>query len=69
MRSFSIHDHHQGNLPYGRSLMTSLRHSSLSSALPDLPIGYIGLSLGPQDPRGPQPNCGTHRVNGRHMTI
>jgi len=21
---------------------------------PDLPIGYIGLSLGPQDPRGPQ---------------
>jgi len=29
----------------------------------DLPIGYIGLSLGPQDPRGPPKNCGTHRVN------
>jgi len=22
-------------------------------AVPDLPIGYIGLNLGPQDPRGP----------------
>ena len=22
--------------------------------MPDLPIGYIGLKLGPQDPRGPQ---------------
>jgi len=22
--------------------------------VPDLPIGYIGLSLGPQDPRGLQ---------------
>jgi len=22
-------------------------------AVPDLPIGYIGLSLAPQDPRGP----------------
>jgi len=33
---------------------------------PDLPIGYIGLSLGPQDPRGPPTNCGTHRVNGRY---
>jgi len=22
--------------------------------VPDLPIGYIGLSLGPLDPRGPQ---------------
>ena len=27
---------------------------------PDLPIGYVGLSLGPQDPRGPPTNCGTH---------
>ena len=30
---------------------------------PDLPIGYAGLSLGTQDPRGPPANCGTHRVN------
>jgi len=29
---------------------------------PDLPIGY---RLGPQDPRGPPTNYGTHRVNGR----
>jgi len=29
-------------------------------AVPDLPIGNIGLSLGPQDPRGPPTNCGTH---------
>jgi len=34
------------------------------AAGPDLPIGYIGLSLGPQDPRWPPTNCGTHRVNG-----
>ena len=27
---------------------------------PDMPIGYIGLSLGPQDPRGPPANCGAH---------
>jgi len=32
-------------------------------AVPDLPIGY----LGPQDPRGPPTNCGTHWVNGRYM--
>jgi len=31
---------------------------------PDLPKGYIGLSLGPQDPKGPPTNCGTHRVDG-----
>jgi len=37
--------------------------------VPDLPIGYIGLSLGPQDPRGPPTNCDTHRVNDRYMTI
>jgi len=36
---------------------------------PDLPIGYIGLSLGPQDPRGPPTNCDTHRVNVRCMII
>jgi len=34
---------------------------------PDLPIRCIGLSLGPQDPRGRPANCGTHRVNYRHM--
>ena len=33
----------------------------------DLPIGYVRLSLGPQDPRGPTANCGTHRANCRHM--
>jgi len=32
-------------------------------------VGYIGLSLGPQDPRGPPKNCGTRRVNGRYMII
>jgi len=37
--------------------------------VPDLPIGYIGLSLGPQDPRGAPTNCGTHRVNGQYMII
>jgi len=36
---------------------------------PDSPIGCIGLSLGPQDPRGPPTNCGTLRVNGRYMII
>jgi len=30
---------------------------------PDLPIGLVGLSQEPQDPRGPPANCGTHRVN------
>jgi len=36
---------------------------------PDLPIRHIGLSLGlgPQDPRGPPANCGTHRVNCRYV--
>jgi len=33
---------------------------------PDLPIGYAGLSLGPQDPRGPPKNCCTHRLNCRY---
>jgi len=36
---------------------------------PDLPIDYIGLSLGPQDPKGPPTNCGTHSVNCRYMII
>jgi len=35
--------------------------------VPDLPIGYIDLSLGPHDPRGPLANCGRHRVNCRYM--
>jgi len=33
------------------------------SSGPDLPIGYIGLNLGSQDPRGLPANCGTHRIN------
>jgi len=36
---------------------------------PDLPIGYIVLSLGPKDSRGPPTNCGTHRANGLHVII
>jgi len=32
-----------------------------------LPIGYVGLSLGLQDPRGIPANCGTHKVNCRYM--
>jgi len=32
--------------------------------VPDLPIGYIGLSLGPQDPRGPPTNCGIESLAG-----
>ena len=36
-------------------------------AVPDLPRGYIALSLGPQDPRGPLAKCSTHRVNCRYM--
>jgi len=35
--------------------------------VPDLPVGYIGSSLGPQDRRGAPKNCGTHWVNGRYM--
>jgi len=33
----------------------------------DLPISYVGLSLGPQDPRGPPENCGTRRINCRYI--
>jgi len=36
--------------------------------VPDSPI-YTGLSLGPQDARGPPTNCGAHRVNCRYMII
>jgi len=32
-----------------------------------LPIGYVGLSLGLQDPRGIPANCGTHKVNCQYM--
>jgi len=39
----------------------------MSAVSAGLPIGYIGLSLGPQDPRGPPSKCGTHWVNGRYM--
>jgi len=31
-----------------------LTKSTYLEPVPDLPIGYVGLSLGPQDPRGPQ---------------
>jgi len=34
---------------------------------PGLPIGYVGLSLGPQDSRGPPANCRTRRVNCRYV--
>jgi len=35
---------------------------------PDLPVGYVGLNLGPpQDQKGPPANCGTHRLNCRCM--
>jgi len=30
-------------------------------------LGYVGLCLGPQDPRRPSANCGTHGVNRRFM--
>jgi len=36
---------------------------------PNLRIGYMGLSLGPQDPRGSPTNCIMHRVNSRYMII
>jgi len=47
--------------PFSRSLelLISDVHSDLYSG-PDLPIGYMSLSLGLQDPRGPPTNCGTH---------
>jgi len=32
-------------------------------------LGYIGLSLGSQDRKGPPTNCGTYRVNARDMII
>jgi len=34
---------------------------------PDLTMGNVGLSLGPQDPWGPPTNYGTHTVNWRYM--
>jgi len=30
---------------------------------------HTGYSRGPQDPKGPPKNCGTHRVNGRYMIM
>jgi len=50
------------------SLITSnLADCAFMQSGPDLPTGYVGLSIGPQDPRGPPANCGTHRVNWRYM--
>jgi len=43
------------------TLKLNLRGTDMTP-VPDLPIGYIGLSLRPQDPRGPPTDCGTHRV-------
>jgi len=37
-------------------IATLNRKLSTVSTEPDLPIGYIGLSLGLQDPRGPPAN-------------
>jgi len=39
------------------------RHVSYVPPGPDLPIGWVGSCPGPQDPRGPPANCGTHWVN------
>jgi len=49
----------------GFATVRGMKYSS-QHPVPDLPIG---LSLGPQDPRGPPTNYGTHRVNGRYMII
>jgi len=46
--------------PIRIKLKSYFRGKLFTSPVPDLPIGYIGLSLGPQDPRGPPTNCGTH---------
>jgi len=35
----------------------------------DLSIGLVGLSLGPQDPRGPPANCGTYRVKNKKIKV
>jgi len=32
-------------------------------------MGFVGLSVGIQDPRGPLANCGTHRANCRYGTV
>jgi len=42
--------------------MRQKAHYRNLKSVPDLPIGYIGLSLGPPDPRGPPTNCGMHRA-------
>ena len=46
---------------------TALKITGGFKAEPDLPIGYVGSSLGSQDPRGPPATCGPHRVNCRYM--
>jgi len=52
-----------------RLLVAAPGHAQGVQPGPDLHIGYIGLTLGTQDPRGPSTNCGTRRVNGRYMII
>jgi len=47
-------------------LIFEYSHVGCAHLGPDLPIGFKGLSLGPEDPRGPPANCGTHRVNCRY---
>jgi len=46
---------------------TNQRHNKRFEleAGPDLPMGYVGLSLGPQDPRSPPANCDTYLVSCR----
>ena len=43
------------------------RNALNSIECPNLPIGYVRLSLGPQDPRGPPTSwCGMHGVQTFH---
>jgi len=44
---------------------TALTFKQWPGTGPNLPIGCVGLSLGPQDSMGPPTNCGTgtHRIN------
>ena len=56
----------------GDKKVVTLFHTSRSrraepSASPNLPTSYVGLSLGPQDPRRPPASYGTHGVNCRYM--
>jgi len=51
------------------AVINRLAKIQISAPGPDLLIGYIGLSLGPQDLQGPPTNCGSHRVNFRYLII